>query len=103
MKIKKGDTVMVISGKNRGMKGKVELVLLKRDMVVIDGVNIVKKHRKANQASRSGQIIEKPMPIHVSNVQLIDPKGGKPTRIKITRTKDGVRERVSVKSGATIA
>jgi len=103
MKIKKGDNVIVISGKNRGTKGKVELVLTKKDMIVIDGVNVVKKHRKANQASRSGQIIEKSMPIHISNVMLADPKGGKPTRVKIERSKEGVRSRVAVKSGAQIA
>jgi len=103
MKIKKGDNVIVIAGKNRGTSGRVELVLTKKDMIVIDGVNVVKKHRKANQQSRSGQIIEKSMPIHVSNVMLADPKGGKPTRIRIERTKDGVRERVAVKSKAKIA
>ena len=94
---------MVIAGKNRGVSGKVELVLVKKDMIVIDGVNVVKKHRKANQASRAGQIVEKSMPIHISNVQLVDPKGGKPTRIKMEVTKGGVKERVAVKSGARIA
>lgn len=103
MKIKKGDTVIVISGKNRGVKGKVELVLLKKDMIVIDGVNVVKKHRKATQSGRAGQIIEKSMPIHISNVQLVDPKGGKPTRVKIERAKDGARQRIAVKSGSPIA
>ena len=99
MKIKKGDNVVVIAGKNRGVSGKVELVLIKKNMLVIDGVNVVKKHRKANQQSRSGQIVEKSMPIHISNVMLADPKGGKPTRVKIERTKEGARERVAVKSG----
>ncbi|MEK7098710.1 MAG: 50S ribosomal protein L24 [Patescibacteria group bacterium] len=103
MKIKKGDTVIVISGKNRGTSGKVELVLTKKDMIVIDGVNVVKKHRKANQQSKSGQIVEKSMPIHISNVMIADPKGGKPTRIRIERSKDGARERVAVKSKAKIA
>jgi large subunit ribosomal protein L24 len=103
MKIKKGDTVVVISGKNRGTSGKVELVLTKKNMIVIDGVNVVKKHRKANQQSRSGQIIEKSMPIHVSNVMIADPKGGKATRVRIERTKEGVRERVAIKSGSKIA
>lgn len=92
----------MIAGKNRGVTGKVELVLTKKDMIVIDGVNVVKKHRKANQASRSGQIVEKSMPIHISNVMIADPKGGKPTRIRIER-KDGTRERVAVKSKAKIA
>ncbi len=103
MKIKKGDNVMVIAGKNRGVKGKVELVLTKRDMIVIDGVNVVKKHRKATQSGRAGQIVEKSMPIHISNIQIVDPKGGKATRIKIERSKDGVRQRVAVKSGSQIA
>ena len=74
MKIKKGDTVLVIAGKNRGTTGKVERVIPKKDMLVIDGVNVVKKHRKANQQSRAGQIVEKSMPIHVSNVKLADAK-----------------------------
>ncbi len=102
MKIKKGDNVMVIAGKNRGTSGKVELVLTKKNMIVIDGVNVVKKHRKANQQNRSGQIIEKSIPIHISNVMIADPKGGKPTRVKIER-KDGVRQRIAVKSKAAIA
>ena len=103
MKIKKGDNVVVIAGKNRGTTGKVELVLSKKNMIVIDGVNVVKKHRKANQQSRSGQIVEKSMPIHISNVMMADPKGGKPTRVRIERNKDGARERVAVKSKAKIA
>ena len=103
MKIKKGDNVVVIAGKNRGTTGKVELVLTKKNMVIIDGVNVVKKHRKANQQSRKGQIIEKPMPIHISNIAIADPKGGKATRVRIERSKDGARERVAVKSKAKIA
>jgi large subunit ribosomal protein L24 len=103
MKIKKGDTVVVISGKNRGTTGKVELVLTKKNMIVIDGVNVVKKHRKPSAQSKKGQIVEKSMPIHVSNVMLADPKGGKPTRVKIERSKDGARQRVAVKSGSKIA
>ena len=103
MKIKKGDNVVVIAGKNRGVTGKVEVILTKKNMLIIDGVNVVKKHRKANQQSRAGQIVEKSMPIHVSNVMIVDPKGGKPTRIKIERSKEGVRTRIAVKSKAAIA
>ena len=95
--------MVVIAGKNRGTTGKVESVLTKKNMIVIDGVNVVKKHRKATAQSRSGQILEKSMPIHISNVMIADPKGGKPTRIRIERTKDGKRERIAVKSKATIA
>ena len=103
MKIKKGDNVIVISGKNRGTAGKVELVLTKKNMIVIDGVNVVKKHRKATQSRQSGQIVEKSMPIHISNVMIADPKGGKPTRVRIERTKDGARQRIAVKSKAVLA
>jgi large subunit ribosomal protein L24 len=70
-------------------------------MVLLDGVNLAKRHRRANQPGK-GQIIDKPMPIHISNVMLADPKDGKPTRIKITRGKDGERERVAVKSGNSV-
>lgn len=103
MKIKKGDNVIVIAGKNRGTSGKVELVLTKKNMIIIDGVNVVKKHRKANQQSRAGQIVEKSMPIHVSNVMIVDPKGGKGTRVRIERSKEGGRQRIAVKSKAAIA
>lgn len=103
MKIKKGDKVVVIAGKSKGSSGTVVRVLPKHDKVVIDGVNMVKKHRKPNQRTRKGQIIDKVMPIHVSNVMLADPKDGKPTRIKIERSKDGVRQRVAVKSGSKIS
>ena len=98
MKIRKGDKVIVIAGKNRGTSGTIARIITKKDMVVMDGVNMVKKHRRATQQSRKGQIIDKAMPIHVSNVMLADPKTGKPTRIKIVRGKDGVRARVAVKS-----
>lgn len=103
MKIRKGDNVVIIAGKNRGTTGKVELVLSKKNMIVVDGVNVVKRHRRATQRSGKGQIVEKSMPIHISNVALADPKGGKPTRVRIERTKDGSRERVAVKSKAKIA
>lgn len=94
---------MVIAGKSRGVSGTVARVIPKKDMVVIDGVNMAKKHRRANQQSRKGQIIDKVMPIHVSNVMIADPKDGKPTRMKITKAKNGARQRVAVKSGSHIA
>lgn len=99
MKLKKGDKVIVIAGKSRGEVGAIVRVLPARDLVVLDGINLVKRHRKPTRAGGKGQIVDKPMPLHVSNVQLIDPKTGKPTRIKITRNAKGVRQRVAVKSG----
>lgn len=99
MKLKKGDKVVVIAGKSKGKTGAIVRVLPKENQVVIDGVNLVKRHRRPTQQNRTGQIVDKPMPLDASNVMLADPKGGKPTRIKITRDKDGVRTRVAVKSG----
>lgn len=102
MKLKKGDKVVVIEGKSRGETGTITRVLSKDQKVLIDGLNLVKRHRRPTQTSRKGQIVEKPMPIHISNVMLADPKTGKPTRVKITRGKDGARERVAVKSGQSV-
>ncbi len=102
MKLKKGDTVIVIAGKDLGKKAAIVRVLPKKDMVVLDGLNIAKRHRRRTTAGGKGQIVEKAMPIHISNVQLADPKTGKPTRIKIERSEKGGRERVAVKSGQKI-
>jgi large subunit ribosomal protein L24 len=101
MKLKKGDKVIVIAGKHKGETSSIVRVISKKNLVLLDGVNLVKRHRRANQPGK-GQIVDKPMPIHVSNVMFADPKDGKPTRVKITRGKDGARERVAVKSGNSI-
>lgn len=101
MKLKKGDKVVVIAGKNRGATGTIVRALPKKNRVVIEGVNMVKKHSRATAQNRKGQIVEKPMSLHASNVMLADPKGGKPTRIRIVRT-NGKRGRVAVKSGQDI-
>ncbi len=102
MKLKKGDKVQVIAGKAKGSTGTISRVLTKENAVVIDGVNVVKRHRKPTQQSRRGQIIEKPMPIHASNVMIIDSKTGKPSRISIKRDDKGGRTRVAVKSGQAL-
>ncbi len=102
MKLKKGDKVVVIAGKSRGEQGTISRVLTKDDMVVLDGINLVKRHRRPTAQGRRGQIVDKPMPIHVSNVMLVDPETGKPTRIRIQRDKDGKATRVAVKSGKEI-
>jgi large subunit ribosomal protein L24 len=101
MKLKKGDTVIVIAGKSKGQSGAIVRVMPSSNTVLIDGINLVKRHRRATSASQAGQIIEKPMPLHASNVMFKDPKDGKATRIRIDR-KDGGRVRVAVKSGQNI-
>jgi large subunit ribosomal protein L24 len=101
MRIKKGDKVIVIAGKDKGKSGKVLRALPQRLMLVVEGVNVVKKHQKATRKRQHGQIIDKTMPIGISNVALADPKSGKPTRVRIER-KGGQRLRVAVKSGTTV-
>lgn len=102
MKLKKGDKVLVIAGKDKGKSGTIVRVFPSTSQVLIDGINIAKRHRKPTQANREGQIIDRAMPIHASNVQIADPKTGKPSRIKITRDEKGNRTRVAVKSGQAL-
>ena len=102
MKLKKGDTVMVIAGKEKGKTAKIVRVLREENRVLLDGVNLVKRHRRATRQGRKGQIVDIPQPLHVSNVMIVDPKTGKPSRIRITRGTDGVRQRIAVKSGQEI-
>lgn len=81
MKIKKGDTVLVISGKDRGRKGKVLRSFPKEDRVIVEGINLRKKHLRPRRAEEKGQIVEIPAPIHVSNLKLICSKCGQATRV----------------------
>lgn len=102
MKLKKGDKVIVTAGKAKGSSGAIVRVLVQKNMVLLDGINLVKRHRRPSAQNRKGQIVDKPMPIHASNVMLADPKTGKPTRVRIVRGKDGERTRVAVKSGSEL-
>ena len=81
MKIKKGDTVQIITGKDRGKQGKVVRVIPDEERVVVEGINIAKRHRRAQQQGQESGIVEKPAPIHVSNVMLLDPTTKVPTRV----------------------
>src|SRR3989475_10072189 len=100
--VAKGDTVRVIRGEYRGKEGKVLHVHPKRFRVVIEGVNVVKKHKRATTPQGESGIIEFPAPISAANVMLLDPKSGQPTRVRRRRDKDGTIERVAVKSGQPI-
>jgi len=97
--VAKGDTVRVVRGDDRGKEGKIIHVYPKTGRVTIEGVNIVKRHRKARRAEEKSQIMEMPAPVHASNVMLLDPKSGVPTRIRARVDADGTKERISVKSG----
>jgi len=101
MPITKGDTVQVVSGDDKGKRGKVLRVYPKTGRVTVDGVNVVKRHRRATQNTEGG-IIEFPAPIHHSKAMLIDPKSGDPTRVRRRRDTDGTVERLAVKSGQPI-
>ena len=100
--ITKGDTVRVMRGDDKGKEGKVMQVFPKTGRVKIEGVNVVKRHRKARKAEEQSGIIEFPAPIQASNVMLIDPKSGKPTRVRMRIDEDGTKERISIKSGDAI-
>lgn len=101
LKIKKGDEVIVLTGRNKGEKGEVLKVLPTEARVVVQGVNVVKKHQKPTQYS-SGGIVEKELSIHVSNVSLVDPKTGKATRVGYKTLKGGAKVRVARASGEEI-
>ena len=101
--VTKGDTVRVMRGDDKGKEGKVLMVYPKTGRVKVDGINIVKKHRKARRPEETSGIIEMAAPFHASNVMLLDSKSGKPTRVRTRIDKDGTKERVGVKSGEVIS
>jgi large subunit ribosomal protein L24 len=108
-KIRRGDTVQVIAGKDSGKKGRVLRVDPKKSKVFVEGLNMVKRHqrpRSLKDTQRGGQVggvIEKEGPIHISNVMVVDPRENAPTRVRIERAEDGRRERVAVRSGQKLA
>ena len=103
-KLKADDTVIVISGKDKGRTGKILRVEPSKDRVYVEGVNIVKRHTRPNPARPNAQVgvIEREGPVHVSNVALLDPKDRKATRVGTRRTEDGKRMRVTKSSGTEI-
>lgn len=101
LKLKKGDKVIVIAGKDKGKTGEITKVLVKESKVLVSGINMVKRHTKPTQENAGG-IISKEMPIHISNVAFIDPKTSKATRLGIKMDKDGHKVRVAKKSGEVV-
>ena len=94
MKVRKNDTVMVTSGDEKGTKGKVLKVFPENERIIVEGVNFIKRHTRVKKQGQQGGIIEKEAPIRASNVRIICPKCGKPTRVKIKILHDGSRVRV---------
>ncbi len=103
-RIRRDDMVVVIAGKDRGLRGKVLAVYPEKDRVVVAGVNLVKRHQRRRQVrgGTEGGIVEREAPIHISNVMLVDPKTSQPTRIGTQKTADGVRQRVAKRSGTPV-
>ena len=100
--VRRNDTVLVIAGKDRGKTGTVRSVITKKDRLVVDGVNLIKKHQRPTQKLRQGGIIEREGAIHLSNVMLVDPASDKPTRTGVKTLADGKKVRVAKKSGEHI-
>jgi len=100
--VAKGDVVRIISGEHRGKEGKILHVYPKKFRVVVEGVNVVKKHKRATTPQGESGIIEFSAPIAASNVMLLDPKSGEPTRVRRRHDKEGKLERIAVKSGQPI-
>ena len=97
--VKKGDTVEVISGREKGKRGKVLHVLKTQNRVIVEKINMIKRHTKPTQDNQQGGIIEREGKLHISNVMPVDPKSGKPTRVSRKRLEDGTRVRVTQRSG----
>ena len=101
-KIRKGDKVVVLSGKDKGKTGEVVRSIPKDMKVVVSGVNVAVRHRKPSQANPQGGLERKEAPLHMSKVAIADPKTGKATRVRFETGKDGKKVRVAVKSGELI-
>jgi large subunit ribosomal protein L24 len=101
-RIRKGDTVVVISGANKGRRGEVLAMFPRADRALVQGVNVVRRHTKPTGLGQPGGIIEKEAPIHVSNLMLIDPKSEKPTKVGFRVLEDGSKVRVAKATGDVI-
>lgn len=101
-RIQKGDTVVIISGKDKGKTGKVMRLFKEEDKVIVEGINLVKRHMRPNPRMQQGGILEREQPIHACKVMPVDPSTGKGTRIRVKTDDKGVKSRVAVKSGEEI-
>lgn len=102
LRIKKGDTVQVLAGEDRGKQGRVLSVNAEKQRAIVEGVNMVTKHTKPNAKHPQGGRVNMEAPIHISNIALLDPKSGKPTRVAVRVAEDGKKVRVAKKSGEEI-
>jgi large subunit ribosomal protein L24 len=101
-RVKKDDVVVVIAGRDKGRQGRVLRVLREREKVVVEGINVMKRHMRPTPQNPEGGIVEREMPIHISNVMLFDGKSNGPTRVKYAEDKDGKKVRKSVKTDVVL-
>ncbi|MCE9622224.1 MAG: 50S ribosomal protein L24 [Actinomycetia bacterium] len=101
MKLRKGDTVLVISGKDKGQEGEIVQVMPADNKVIVNGINTAKKHSKTSKNNKQGGIIDRDMPVHASNVMLVHK--GKPTRVGYKVNSDGTKVRIAKRSGEVIS
>ena len=101
-KIRKDDEVIVLTGRDKGKRGAVLRIITKTDRVLVEGVNVTKRHVKPTQTEPQGGIVEREAPIHISNVALIDPENDRPTRVGYKTLQDGRKVRVATRSGEVI-
>ena len=101
-KLRRGDRVVVISGRSKGARGVVRSVDRKKQHVTIEGVNMIKRHQRARSAQQQSSIIEREGPVHISNVMLLDPTTDEPTRVTFRRRDDGTTVRVSKRTGEDV-
>ncbi len=102
MKIVKGDRVVVLSGKDRGVEGVVERAIPEKGTVIVEGINVAKKHQAPTRQDQQGGIIDKAMPLDVSNVAVVSPKDGKATRVGYKVLEDGTKVRICKRTGAEL-
>ena len=101
-KIRKDDEVIVLTGRDKGKRGAVLRIITKTDRVLVEGVNVSKRHVKPTQGDPQGGIVERESPIHISNVALIDPESDRPSRVRYKKLEDGRKVRVAARSGEVI-
>jgi large subunit ribosomal protein L24 len=101
-RVKKDDVVVVIAGRDKGRQGRVLRVNRETDRVLVEGINVVKRHTKPSPQNPEGGIIEKEMSIHISNVMILDSKDGKPARVRYQTKDDGTKVRVSARTGTVL-
>ena len=102
MKLRKGDEVRVVGGEDRGKTGKILKVFRDKNRVTVEGVNFIRRHTRPSQSNPQGGIVEREAPVHASNVMVVDPRSGRPTRVGARVLEDGTRDRIARRSGEVL-